>query len=307
MQPTPIRVLLTTALMTVLLLGSQSVHSQPAPPSSTEILLPSAEIDAPATPSTPPSVRLLEISVEASLEGSGTRANELAQKANGLMLERRSAEAEELYKQAWALKPSYDIAGNLGVAESENGKHGEAAEHLLFALRHFPFSASQERLPRLLQLIATERTHVVTLVVNVNLAGAEVLVDDTSVGVAPLHRELFVEPGPRRIRTRQTGYTTAEASVSGEVGTAWGVDLTLEREPPPRPAPKLPAALPPPEPNDDWPIRVGVVGLMTTIAVYVIAKKALPWLAWMRVRLSRRWMRLHPGRRRLVARSHRRR
>jgi hypothetical protein len=307
MQPTPIRALLTTALMSVLLVGSRSVRSQPAPPSSAESLLPSAQIKAPVTPSTPPSVRLLEIPVEASLEGSGTRANELAKKANGLMLERRSAEAEELYKQAWALKPSYDIAGNLSVAESENGKHSEAAEHLLFALRHFPFSASQERLPRLLQLIATERTHVVMLIVNVNLAGAEVLVDDTSVGVAPLHHELFVEPGPRRIRARQTGYTTAEASVSGELGTAWGVDLTLEREPPSRPAPQHPTAPPPPEPSDDWPIRVGVVGLMMTIALYVIAKKALPWLAWMRVRLSRRWKRLHPGRRRLVARSHRRR
>ena len=76
------------------------------------------------------------------------------------------------------------------------------------------------------------------------------------------------------------------------------------REPLPR---DRPDACPPPEPSDDWPIRVGVVGLMMTIALYVIARKALPWFAWMRVRLSRRWKRVHPGRRRLVARSHRRR
>jgi hypothetical protein len=55
--------------------------------------------------------RLLEVLVEASLEGSGTRANVLAKKANGLLVERRSAEAAEVYKQAWALNPSYDIAG----------------------------------------------------------------------------------------------------------------------------------------------------------------------------------------------------
>jgi hypothetical protein len=35
----------------------------------------------------------------------------LAKKANGLLVERRSAEAAEVYKQAWALNPSYDIAG----------------------------------------------------------------------------------------------------------------------------------------------------------------------------------------------------
>jgi hypothetical protein len=293
---------LTTALIAVLLVASRPVRSQPAPPSSVAAPA-SAPIEAPAAPT----VRLLEVPVEESLDESGTRANELAMKANELFLEGRSAEAEELYQQAWAVKPSYDIAGNLAVAEMKDGKHCEAAKHLVFALRYFPVSARQEPRERLLKLIATERTHVVMLLVDVTPAGAEVLVDDTSVGNVPLRDELFVEPGPRRIRARYNGYVTAEASVTGEAGTAWRVSLTLEREPPPRPAPRLPAVVPPPEPSGDWPIRLVVVGVMTMIALYLIARKARSWFARTRVRLSRRWKRLHPGRRRLVARAHRRR
>jgi hypothetical protein len=108
-----------------------------------------------------------------------------------------------------ALQASYDIAGNLGVAEIDAGKHRQAVEHLVFALRHFPVGASQESIERLLRLIATERMQVVILVVEVNLAGAEVFVDDKRIGAAPLRDELFLEPGPRRIEARQKGYVTA--------------------------------------------------------------------------------------------------
>lgn len=50
-------------------------------------------------------------------------------------------------------------------------------------------------------------------------------------------------------------------------------------------------------------MRLVVVGVMTTTALYLIARTALPWFARTRVRLSRRWKRRHPGRRRLVARA----
>lgn len=87
----------------------------------------------------------------------------------------------------------------------------------MFALRHFPVGASQEPIERLLRLIATERTQVVMLVVEVNLASAEVVVDDKRIGVAPLRDEFFLE-------------VAAEANVTGEIGTAWRVSLALEQE-----------------------------------------------------------------------------
>lgn len=176
----------------------------------------------------------------------------------------------------------------------------------MFALQHFPFSAAQEPVERLRKLIATEREHLVTLIVEVNLAGAEVFVDGKSVGVAPLRDELFVEPGAQVVKATQRGYVTTEATFTAEVGTAWRVSLTLEREPPPRPTPRI-EAQPPPAPGDDWAIRAVVVGGLTTTALLVIARKALPWFTRMRVGLARRWKRLHRGRRRLVPRAHRRR
>lgn len=299
----PLRSLLTASLIAALVAVPGSARSQPVSSNSAAA---TASVAAPSDASTAPAVRLLEVPVEASLDEAGIRADELTGKANGLLFARRSVEAEELYQQAWALKHSYDIAGNLGVAEVETGKHREAVEHLVFALRHFPFSAEQEPRARLRELIATERMHVVMLLVVVNLAGAEVFVDENSVGVAPLRDEMFVEAGPRHIEARQKGYVTADASITGEIGTAWRVSLTLEPEPPPRPAHRIPEAPLPPEAGDDWLIRLAVVSALMTIALFVVARKGLPWFTRVRVRLSRRWQRLHPGRRRLVARAHRR-
>ena len=305
-RTTPIRRLQIASVLAWLVAVAIPARGQPAPTS-----LAAAPASATAQPDAPAAhvsaARLLEVPIETSLDDARTRAENLTRQGNELLLARRSAEAETLYQQALALQASYDIAGNLGVAEIDAGKHRQAVEHLVFALRHFPVGASQEPLHRLLTLLAKERAQVVMLVVEVNLAGAEVFVDDKPIGAALLRDELFLEPGPRRVEARQKGYVTAEASVTGEIGTAWHVSLTLEREPPPLPPPWIAEPPPPPESGDDWPLRLAVVSLLMTIAVFVIAKAGLPWVRGLRVRLSRRWKRLHPKRRRLVARAHRRR
>src|SRR5215813_15186886 len=52
------------------------------------------------------------------------------------------AEAEAAFAQAFALKKVHDVAANLAAAEFAQGKMRAAAEHLSFALRWFPMSAS---------------------------------------------------------------------------------------------------------------------------------------------------------------------
>jgi tetratricopeptide (TPR) repeat protein len=46
--------------------------------------------------------------------------------------------ARKAYAEAWALKKSFDIAGNLGSTEAVLGRTRDAAEHLSYALRLFP-------------------------------------------------------------------------------------------------------------------------------------------------------------------------
>ena len=50
----------------------------------------------------------------------------------------RLADAEAKLAEAWGLKRTHDIAGNLGVVELKLGKYPEAATHLAWALQHFP-------------------------------------------------------------------------------------------------------------------------------------------------------------------------
>jgi hypothetical protein len=65
------------------------------------------------------------------------------------------------------------------------------------------------------------------LQLNVEPAGAEVLVDGASVGKAPLAGEVFVEPGKRAIEARLDGYTTAKATVDIAAGASREVPLRL--------------------------------------------------------------------------------
>src|ERR1700678_2908811 len=63
---------------------------------------------------------------------AGDRADELFRSGNVLAKKDRWTEAEPLFREAWTLKRSYDIAGNLGIAEAALGRWCDAAEHLSF-------------------------------------------------------------------------------------------------------------------------------------------------------------------------------
>ncbi len=58
------------------------------------------------------------------------RAEALFREANALVKQQRWAEAEASYLAVWALRPTYDVAANLGHTQYRLGKLREAAEHL---------------------------------------------------------------------------------------------------------------------------------------------------------------------------------
>src|SRR6187551_3088835 len=83
------------------------------------------------------------MSAPSSASASGPENAAHQDRADALFLQGKAAaqaknwdEAYQLLAQAWELKQSYDIASNLGQVAYLLGKHAEAAQHVLFALRH---------------------------------------------------------------------------------------------------------------------------------------------------------------------------
>ena len=161
---------------------------------------------------------------------SGHRATGDAALAAG-QLER----ARKAYSAALAERPTFDIAGNLGAICLALGKRRQAAENLALALAHFPADGSDELRRGLESRFAEAAAHVATIHVSAEPAGAEVLVDGSSVGLAPLALPLFLEPGDHAVEL-VAGTSRTARPVSAVAGEEQRIRVVLEpvaADPPP--------------------------------------------------------------------------
>jgi tetratricopeptide (TPR) repeat protein len=193
----------------ILLLAVAALTTSPA---VAQQALPSAAATAPAT--------------------TGARARELFRQGNALYEADKPAEAEALYREAWALQKTWDIACNLGVVELDLGKHRDAAEHLAFALREYPAGEKAAGRTQLEERLAAAKAQVATLRIRVNVDGAEVLIDGKTAGTSPLPPDVFILPGSVAVRARATGHDATEARV--EVRKGETKEVTLRLAPTPR-------------------------------------------------------------------------
>jgi hypothetical protein len=155
------------------------------------------------------------------------RADELFAQASAAYDAGRFSEAEAKLSEAWAVRKTYDIAGNLGVVELRLGKAARAAEHLAWALQHFAPSDSEQTRTGYQQQLAKARAGCGALRIRVNVAGAEVTVGGRAVAAAPLEDEVFVEAGSVTVAARGAGYVTAQQVVSVGKGEEREVKLVL--------------------------------------------------------------------------------
>src|SRR5262249_49509727 len=113
----------------------------------------------------------------------------------------------------------------LAQAELYFGKNRDAAEHITFALTHFPPSIQSDRREKMKKALDGIRPLLGVVRIKVNLSEASVSVDGKPVGVSPIESEVFVDPGAHTVRAELVGYPATERAV--EVGKGAWQDVTL--------------------------------------------------------------------------------
>lgn len=198
----------------------------------------SASARAPGAPAsaTPGAASSASPSASASASASATPSaggpptgtvEELFRRGNEFAKVDRWADAEPFYRAAWEQKKSYDIAGNLGLAEFQQNKWRDAAEHLSFAVKYFPASGKSANRELLDNVFAKVKAEVGAVDLIVNVPGAEVIVDGKKVGISPLGDTLFVDPGSRTIEVSLSGYEPAKETVLARKGDSKKLTITL--------------------------------------------------------------------------------
>ncbi|MFS8067782.1 MAG: PEGA domain-containing protein [Byssovorax sp.] len=152
-------------------------------------------------------------------------------------------EARASFLAAWALAKHYTIAGNLADCEMRLGLYRDAAEHLAYYVREVvkdDTTTTDER-KNGQRHYDEARAKVASVIIHVNVPGAELYVDGKSIGKAPLLDALFLDTGSHVLEARSEGYLSAKSTVDAKAGTSRDVALELKRADvvPPVPPPSV--------------------------------------------------------------------
>lgn len=141
------------------------------------------------------------------------------------------------FLEAWNLQGEpriARIAGNLGRAELEVGKHRDAAEHIALFLREETEPTEDDKKVFNRQL-GEAKAKIGTLRVAIGQGEAEIFVDDVRVARSPVDHELYVEPGRHEVVAR-LGERRAVKEIDVRAGATEEVKLDLP------PVPERPSA-----------------------------------------------------------------
>jgi hypothetical protein len=138
----------------------------------------------------------------------------------------KNEEAATALSGAWAIRQTYDVAASLAQAELALKRYRDAAEHLDYCVSHFSPMDSEQKLQQVKAGLDDAKTHVATLKVSVDRAGAEIHIDARVVGTSPLAASVFVEPGAHTLEARLGGDKVSQI-LTFEAGHEYPVTLRL--------------------------------------------------------------------------------
>jgi tetratricopeptide (TPR) repeat protein len=109
------------------------------------------------------------------------------------------------FKRAYAASPNYRVLYNMGQVCNELREYTDAQRHFQTYLADGADEIPAARRREVESVLAKLSGRIATLVLSTNLAGAELFVDDVSVGKSPLPEPVRVSTGTRRISAAISG------------------------------------------------------------------------------------------------------
>ena len=156
------------------------------------------------------------------------------------------------FKRAYELAPNYRVLYNLGQSSQELNDYASALASFEQYLAEGKSEIEAARRKSVEGWIADLKEKVGVISVETNVEGAEILVDDASVGTTPLEKAVVVNAGKRKFAASKDGYTPESRVIDVAGRDEQTVTLTLQpigggqrQGPDPKPAP-----LPPPPPRE---------------------------------------------------------
>jgi tetratricopeptide (TPR) repeat protein len=131
------------------------------------------------------------------------------------------------FQRAYALRPSYPLLFTIGQVHYHLGQYARARAALEEYLAQGRGNVEGTRRVQVEQQLADLRSRTAELRIAVNVAGAEVSINDEVVGASPLVAGRFVDVGPQRITASKLGYSNARKALAVVGGELAAVDLTL--------------------------------------------------------------------------------
>ena len=159
------------------------------------------------------------VATVASAQSDGTSAEARLHFDRGVELYQEGSFDAALaeFERAHEISPNYKILYNIGQVQAERHEYVAAVELFNQYLREGASQITPERRQTVEGDIEKLRQRIATLSIQVNVAGAEVFVNDVSVGRTPLEAPVPVNAGALRVRAEKPGYVakTQTMTVTG--------------------------------------------------------------------------------------------
>jgi hypothetical protein len=150
------------------------------------------------------------------------------------------------FLQAYALKPHPSVLLNLAQSELRSDHSEDAATHFAEYVRTNTEASDPEKHEAEVGFAAA-KAKVAEVTVSVDVAGAQITVDNNERGVAPLGGPLYLAPGTHTVEAKSND-KHATKTMSVAAGDVVSANLTLHSSPPPAAIAAAPTSTGPQEP-----------------------------------------------------------
>jgi tetratricopeptide (TPR) repeat protein len=131
------------------------------------------------------------------------------------------------FQQAYDIQPSFKILYNLGLVHKQLVDYASALSSFERYLSEGGLNIDENRRAEVAREVASLKARVGTLNITTNVPGAEVSVDDVSIGRTPLSSPLRVNPGNRKISATKAGRVPASRVIQVTGSSVMNVQLEL--------------------------------------------------------------------------------